>query len=194
MALPNIIDDEQPLLFMVHGVGEPFNTKSDRTKIAKHLSDRYHRRRKKSLQAQPLPAPRKSIAHEASFHHGGQRIDMHLDTRPAKRAKLMKPGEWTGKESNRQVHGEWTTFRVDLKDVALDTTESSDASSPRTGSSPSSVASSKSSASDYDDPPADCPLVESPPVAKSSPARPLNSLPIALDGSVSQIIDYCERF
>ncbi|RMZ88278.1 hypothetical protein DV736_g4492, partial [Chaetothyriales sp. CBS 134916] len=78
----------QPLIFMVHGVDQPFNTKEDRSEIARHLSKRYHRQKKLPLNQQTRKPETKVVHYPVTFHHGGQRLDISSTRRPVKKRKV----------------------------------------------------------------------------------------------------------
>ncbi|RMD42376.1 hypothetical protein DV735_g2751, partial [Chaetothyriales sp. CBS 134920] len=83
----------QPLLFMVHGVDQPFNTKENRSEIARHLSKRYHRQKKLPLDQQSRKSEAKVVHYPVTFHHGGQRLDISASRRAVKRKVAVKKEE-----------------------------------------------------------------------------------------------------
>ncbi|RMZ76767.1 hypothetical protein DV737_g4647, partial [Chaetothyriales sp. CBS 132003] len=72
---------------MVHGVDQPFNTKEDRSEIARHLSKRYHRQKKLPLNQQTKKPESRVVHYPVTFHHGGQRLDVSSSCRTAKKRK-----------------------------------------------------------------------------------------------------------
>ncbi len=78
----------QPLLFMVHGVDHPFNTRADRSKIARHLSKRYHRQKRKPLYGKSPEPQAKVVQYPVSYYHGGQRLGLDSQAPATKKRKL----------------------------------------------------------------------------------------------------------
>ncbi|RMZ84276.1 hypothetical protein DV738_g762, partial [Chaetothyriales sp. CBS 135597] len=79
----------QPLLFMVHGADQPFNTKENRSEIARHLSKRYHRQKKLPVDQQSQKSEAKVVHYPVTFHHGGQKLDISSTRRTAKKKKVV---------------------------------------------------------------------------------------------------------
>ena len=194
----------QPLLFMVHGVDQPYNARDDRSKIARHLSKRYHRQKRKPLYA-TAPEPQTNVVQYAvPYHHGGERLAVTPQAPPSKKRKLAVKIEDTDEPVLSLIRPEEEGSEMKIKEskvskACCECKHATTRQTPEVLNRDGMIATKRSPAYTHDMIPrnkqmSQCtePLIRLP-TNGGWRGEPLQSLPIHSDGCVPLIIDYCKE-